>query len=181
MTTDFPRSQRLANPIARGLHSSRQLHENVASEASTSLMLSVQRTLEGTQSTFFRPTLRLKMCVSSKRSFASWQQQLDDRPADRAEAGNRNFQFLLADWRLLRREQACFRDLDFEGFDFAANASPQCRLGTYTAFPKPARIIRYFRFRPGRNVDEMAAALRLPRRNRSESKSTSHGPNRTSG
>src|SRR5579863_4978412 len=102
-------------------------------------MLSVQRTLAGTQSTFFRATLRLKICVSSKVSLASWQSSFaTDRPTVPKPA--------IATFNFFRRITGFFagadwpRDLDFARFAFAANASPRRESRVFQS----AWIIRYF-------------------------------------
>jgi hypothetical protein len=44
--------------------------------------------------------------------------------------------------------------MDFTGFAFAANSSPQCKLGTYIAFPSTGKDYKVFWF-PGRNREEV--------------------------
>src|ERR1019366_9165014 len=96
-----------------------------ASDESTSSILSVQRPFEGAQSTFFRLTLRLKICVNSKESFASSHSSLaTDRPTVPKPA-RAILNFLWEGLFFLFMVSGLFLDLDFERFGFADNSSPR--------------------------------------------------------
>src|SRR5579864_3511578 len=117
-----------------------------ASEERSSLMFSVQPTLGDTQSTFFRSILRLKICVNSKLSFASWHRSFaTDRPTVPKPA-SAILNFLLADSSL---PLDCTLGLDFAfaRFAFAANDHLARNMDWYASSFETARIIRYFGMR----------------------------------
>src|ERR1700674_269146 len=124
------------------------------SEESTSLTLSVQRTLGGTQSTFLRATSRLKMWVNSKVSFASSQSSLATERPTVPNPARAIFNFLLAGFFVFL-DSSFFPDLVFARFAFAANSSPRWEQGQVSSSLKTARIIRYFGIR-SRESDGMA-------------------------
>src|SRR6266404_4765773 len=129
-----------------------------ASEESTSWMLSVQRTLGGTQSTFFWATLRLKMWVNSKLLFASWQSSLATERPTVPKPARAIFNFLWA--RLCFLDSSLFSDFDFARFTFAANSSPRSQQGQGSTSLKSARIIRYFGIQPAESNGKTGNATR---------------------
>src|SRR6266853_5278888 len=123
VTTDFPLRSAFRIQSPAGFTPPASSTKISASEESTSLMLSVQRTLDGTQSTFFRPILRLKMCVNSNVSLASWQSSLATERPTVPKPAIAIFSFRLRETGFFARP-GFPGDLEFERFDFAGNASP---------------------------------------------------------
>src|SRR6266699_213902 len=128
VTTDFPLRSAFRLHSPAGLTPPASSTKMSASEEITSLMLSVQRTLEGTQSTFFRDTLRLKMWVSSNVSFDSWLSSLATEHPTVPNPARATFSFLRAGFFLFLGS-SLFPDLDIARFAFAANSSPRSEQG----------------------------------------------------
>jgi hypothetical protein len=154
VTTDLPPRSAFRIHSPAGLIPPTSSTKMSASEEITSLILSVQRTLEGTQSTFFRDTLRLNMCVSSNVSFDSWQSSLATERPTVPKPASAIFNFLRAGFFLILGS-SLFPDLDIARFAFAANPSPRSEKGQVSSSLKTARIIRYFGIK-SRETDGLA-------------------------
>src|SRR3981081_549105 len=120
-----------------------------APEESISSMLSVQITLGGTQSTLFLATLRLKMWVNSKLSFACWQSSLATERPTVPKPARAIFNFRSAGF-LLFLDFSFSAGLDFARFAFAANSSPHSGSGEAFAFLYDGMDYKVFLYRvPG--------------------------------
>src|SRR5665213_1860055 len=127
VTTDFPArsASRIQSPA--GFTPPASSTKISISDESTSPMFSVQRTLAGTQSTFFPATARLKIWVNSNVQFESWDSNFaTDWPTVPKPA--------IATLSFFSRVTEVLMDNDFtRGWDFAffnllANASPRWKL-----------------------------------------------------
>ena len=123
-------------------------------------MLSVQRTLEGTQSTFFRLTLRLKMCVNSKVSFASWHSSLATERPTVPKPAIAIFNFFLRETGFLFSESGLLLGLGFRTVLFCRQRVTSVGRDLFP-FPKTPRIIRYFGIQPW-DSDGMARSCDFP-------------------